>query len=171
MRLKFIDQVPADFDPYYFPPKNGTYIANRYLHHPVYRYRLLGVLCEGTLKCAMVVRMCRAAGRRLLRIVDMVGRMEGLASIAGNLQVLLKELNAEAVDCYNTGIDRETFVAAGFLEVGGATVIPNYFEPFVRKNISIHYAAYAAQPVVLFKADCDQDRPNVLNSEDEADEL
>ena len=43
-------------------------------------------------------------------------------------------------------------------------VVPNYFEPFVKKNINLKWAIKSNNPVMtpMFKGDCDQDRPNKL---------
>ena len=93
----------------------------------------------------------------------MLGDINEELSIEGNIQNLLKEYSAEYIDCYNHGISKEYFYAMGFSEVTGDVVIPNYFEPFEKKNIDIYYASYSRFPTVIFKGDCDQDRPNLLN--------
>ena len=40
-------------------------------------------------------------------------------------------------------------------------IIPNYYEPFVKKNIELRFAIKSNDSVfsILFKGDCDQDRP------------
>ena len=47
----------------------------------------------------------------------------------------------------------------------GDIVIPNYFEPFVQKNIAINYFtdSQALENLRIYKADGDQDRPNFFN--------
>ena len=39
-------------------------------------------------------------------------------------------------------------------------IIPDYFEPFVEKNVKIYFEA-SNNKMVLFKADADQDRPRL----------
>ena len=43
-------------------------------------------------------------------------------------------------------------------------IVPNYFEPFVRKNINLKWAIKSSNSVMtpMFKGDCDQDRPKIL---------
>ena len=52
----------------------------------------------------------------------------------------------------------------GFLEKNNDhEVIPNYFEPFLKKNVSIEFAYKAKENnYAIFKADSDQDRPNKI---------
>ena len=109
-----------------------------------------------------IIRKISVNDHACLRIVDMAGNVNERLNIEGNIQNLLREYSAEYIDCYNHGIDREYFSAMGFNEVTGDTIIPNYFEPFEKKNIDIHYASYSKFPTVIFKGDCDQDRPNLL---------
>ena len=45
-------------------------------------------------------------------------------------------------------------------------IISNHFEPFVKKNIMINFAILKkkkSSKLYLFKGDCDQERPNILN--------
>ena len=66
----------------------------------------------------------------------------------------------------NYGIKKEVFLNMGFqlLDIEQEDIIlPNYFEPFEKRNVAIEIA-YKAQyeGYVAFKGDSDQDRPNVL---------
>lgn len=160
--IKCISEIPDDFDSYYYPVKNKEYIVNRYLSHPFYEYKLMGILNNDVLKTVWIIRECMAEGRKCLRIIDMIGNIGEIDNIEGNIIEFLKENDAEYIDCYNYGINKEVFLKIGFKEVSGDTIIPNYFEPFEKKNVDIHYAAYARKPAVIFKGDGDQDRPNLL---------
>ncbi len=161
--IQYVSEVPNGFDTFYYPEKNAAYITNRYINHPFYRYKLVGIYQTGRLVTIWVIREIEAEGSRCIRIVDIIGNMEGICGITGNVQEWLKACDVEYIDCYNYGIDKDIFFKIGFRQVEGDTVIPNYFEPFERKNVDIHYAAYAKRPVVIFKGDCDQDRPNLLD--------
>lgn len=159
--IQYVDEIPDGFDTFYYPEKNVAYITNRYINHPFYQYKLIGIYQKGKLVTIWVIRETAVDGNKCIRIVDIIGNMEGICDITGNVQEWLKSCGAEYVDCYNHGIDKDIFLKIGFRQVEGDTVIPNYFEPFERKNVDIHYAAYAQHPVVIFKGDCDQDRPNL----------
>lgn len=161
-RLKYIPEIPKEFNTYYYPHKNATYIANRYTNHPFYEYKLLGIYHGEKLASVWILREIHIEGNTCIRLVDIVGNMNGISDIEGNVHEFLDIRKAEFIDCYCHGIDKEVFYQMGFKEVRNSTVIPNYFEPFEKKNVDIHYAAYSERPVVIFKGDCDQDRPNLL---------
>ncbi len=162
-RLECIPAIPEGFDNYYYPSKNATYILNRYTKHPFYKYELLGIYANEELKTVWVLREINVDGHKCIRLVDIVGNIEDIFNIEGNVHSFLTERGTEFIDCYNHGIDKDIFIQMGFKEIKGETIIPNYFEPFEKKNVDIHYAAYSKKPVVLFKGDCDQDRPNLLD--------
>ena len=64
----------------------------------------------------------------------------------------------------NYGIPSDIIETLGFdlLDPKGNLVIPNYFEPFLRKNILIDIAIKSKHDCVIFKADSDQDRPSII---------
>ena len=161
--IKNVFSVPSDWGTQYHPEKNAEYFTNRYINHPFYKYELIGIFKENQMITIWIVRKISINGHNCLRIVDMVGDMSvNLDGIEGNIQDLLKEYSAEYIDCYNHGISEEYFTGMGLKKVAGDTIIPNYFEPFEKRNIDIHYASYSKYPTVIFKGDCDQDRPNLL---------
>ena len=160
--IREMKEVPSELKNIYHPNKNTTYIKNRYLKHPYYHYSLLGIYRKEEPLCLWVTREIEVEGHRCIRIVDMIGDLEKIKNMKGQAIAYLKERDAEYIDCYNYGIDKHAFLQAGFKEVEKDTIIPNYFEPFEKKNVDIHYAAYAKNPIVIFKADGDQDRPNLL---------
>ncbi len=143
------------------PFKNYNYLVHRYGNHPVYTYRLLGLYVIGQLKLLMVVRKQRVGNNCCLRIVDMIGSEMGLYNIGLEMQRVLVNENAEYIDCWNYGIDKNIFDSLGFEVVSGETIIPDYFAPFERKNIRIEIDSLEQElPMVIFKGDGDQDRPN-----------
>lgn len=144
--------------------KTQTYLLNRYVNHPLYTYRLFNLLDdEKTLRLTIVIREQEAQQSKCLRLVDMVGDFSNAEGMEGSLINLMQELNAEYIDCYNYGYDSVIFEKNGFSEVKAPVIIPNYFEPFEQKNISIDiaYKSKGDKPI-LFKGDGDQDRPNQL---------
>lgn len=145
----------------FFPDKNEEYIRNRYLNHPMYHYELIGIYKEKKLVCIWVIRKIMIEDAACIRIVDMVGALEGLGNILECVRKLLVQHDAEYIDCYNCGIASEQFYQLGFRKVEGDTIVPNYFEPFERVNVDIYYAYYSKQDVIIFKGDGDQDRPSI----------
>ena len=73
--------------------------------------------------------------------------------------LLLPLLITLAVKC----IPADVWLAAGFTErvEGDGCIIPNYLTPPVHENTEYYYFTNKPESFVLFKADGDQDRPNL----------
>lgn len=148
------------------PFKSPNYFVKRYLQHPFYAYRIFGIQQQSKNLGLIVLRGVSHQGARALRLVDYWGASASLVASRPFLEDLLRYENAEYIDAYNHGICSDVFAAAGFHELqASGCVIPNYFEPFKRQNIRIRYAFKAprGQKYIFFKADCDQDRPNLIS--------
>ncbi len=168
--LKKIDSIEdvheGAIEAVYFPKKSLTYLLNRFQHHPFYKYKFWGVYNKNTmLKTILVTRTIEINNSRIIRIVDVFGSLEGIGSLKTEFEKLLKAESSEYIDLMNFGISPEVFKELGFdqLDVQGDIIIPNYFEPFVQKNIVINCGFKAPGNYVMFKADSDQDRPNIIS--------
>ena len=147
----------------YRPRKSMEFLRNRYLRHPIYHYDYLGLFCESDLKAILVYRVCEGNGGKIIRIVDTLGELGGY--IYPSMQTILQEGEYEYADFLNYGIDKTIFTEMGFNELdfdNGNLILPNYFEPFERRNVKMTVVYKAKFPYVAFKGDADQDRPNVL---------
>jgi hypothetical protein len=148
-------------EPFYRPYKSITFLINRYKHHPVYKYEFWLVLN----KCIFVIRKIAVDNRCIIRIVDCLGNLCDLPDLYPDFQSLLQTENAEYIDFINYGISENVFTNMGFqkLDLNGRIIIPNYFEPYIQKNIELAFAYKAPyDDYVIFKGDADQDRPNIL---------
>ena len=149
----------------YRPYKSIEYLKNRYKNHPIYKYNFWGVYTD-KLDAIFVVRKVEVGESSILRVVDVLGDLSVLGNIYDEIQVRLKETGSEYIDLMNYGIKKDVFSNMGFqlLDLEHKDIIlPNYFEPFEKRNVTIEIA-YKAQyeGYVAFKGDSDQDRPNVL---------
>ena len=147
--------------------KDRAYFLNRFLNHPKYHYRFLGVYHDNELTAFLVTRITGHEGRTVVRVVDAQGRLSDVACVAGYLMDLVKAEGHEYLDIMQYGMPEGMLIDAGFVNVNesDSLVIPDYFEPFVRKNIPIWFAQKKAEPedhFVLYKGDSDQDRPNQM---------
>src|SRR5919198_440978 len=149
------------------PQKTVRYFHDRYVAHPVYSYRVIGLFDGEMLAGLVAARVAEHGGRRAVRIVDFLGRTETVAHIGRVARALIDETDAEYADVYNTGIDESAFRAAGFRRVDpdGADIVPDHFEPFERRNVRLWYAIDSECRPILFKGDADQDRPNLVANE------
>ncbi len=150
----------------YYPKKSLTYLINRYQKHPIYKYRFFGVYKESTLYAIFVIRKQFVRKETCLRIVDIYGDISNAGRINFSMQKLLREEGAEYIDCLNYGVAESVFKNMGFqtLDYNSDIVIPDYFEPFERKNIQTNFAVKSQlDEYVIFKGDGDRDRPSILN--------
>lgn len=160
----------AAFDPAAYrhlkPYKDKAYLTRRYFRHPVYRYRMLGIRsAEGEgVSGAYIAREIECNGARVLRIVDYIGDRRAIGRAGGALENYMQERGLEYADFYCYGFDHETLEAGGFAlrDARDPNVIPNYFEPFERRNVDIHFFSTGDENAAVCKADGDQDRPNIL---------
>ena len=166
-KIKWIslsDVNPNDVHACYKPHKSLAYFANRYVQHPIYQYRFLGIYENDTLLSLWSVRKISINGSNVLRVVDVLGELKG--DLHQQLQLLLIEEDAEYIDFLNFGFDKSIFEQMGFqeLDFNDDLIIPNYFEPFEQKNVKVELAYKANFQYIAFKGDADQDRPTLLQS-------
>lgn len=147
-----------------YPQKSAEYIKRRYFGHPEYSY-LVFMISEKEERGFLFAREQEAEGRKILRIVDYIGSGRLFAGAGRFLYELMEREGYEYVDTLVYGMPQEVMEAAGFTQAleNDGNVIPNYFEPFVRENVTIHIFFPKELPVRMFKGDGDQDRPNFRN--------
>jgi hypothetical protein len=151
------------------PQKTFAYIKNRYLDHPYYDYRV-SVAIQDDKVVAVVWRKLSVEGSAVLRIVDLIGDPGLLRVAAADFERLLVEESAEYIDVVFHGLDEAALRDCGFIDrrEHPELVIPNYFEPFERRNVEVafgyKYDARTCPPVRILRGDSDQDRPNLLEA-------
>ena len=147
--------------------KSKIYYVNRFYFHPIYTYKIWKIINQNKLKGIMVTRECCHQNARCLRIVDYIGSFAEIQMEA--MQKILIDNNYEYIDFLVNGIDENVLKKAGFLnrEKVPGIVVPNYFEPFCAQNIELDWAFKTVEEdleSIFYKADADQDRPNVLEN-------
>lgn len=150
-----------DIKAYYYPLKSINYLINRYEKHPIYQYSFWKIMD----KVILVTRSIIVNETKIIRVVDCLGNLDDLPCLYHDFQEILEEENAEYIDFINYGIDEDIFKRIGFskLDPKGDIIIPNYFEPFLQKNIEIEFAYKSPYDnYTIFKGDSDQDRPNII---------
>ena len=155
---------------YQLPSKSNFFVKNRYMKHPFYHYDVFGIFMENSIHALCVIRPIFQNNTTILRIVDFIGSNEIISSLKFFIFEVLRYYQAEYIDLYSYGIPSELLQRAGFVDRHKIPnlVVPDYFEPFVRRNVELSFAYKCnnstAAMVRLFKGDgCDQDRPNILD--------
>jgi hypothetical protein len=101
--------------------------------------------------------------------VDYHGDPDALTTLSAVWQYLMDEFDAEYIDMYCHGALEDPLRSSGMTELDptGDVIIPNHFEPFLKRNVVINWAykSPAGTHPQVFKADADQDRPNLVDQE------
>lgn len=141
--------------------KSPEFLNKRYFKHPVYNYKKWFVRNESGERADILFgREIEREGVKILRLVDYRGNLDDLKELGKPLHDLMKEKKYEYIDLMVSDLSDYHLDKAGFhlLDPDGNTIIPHYFEPFVRENKKNYFQNET--DVVIFKADGDQDRPN-----------
>lgn len=97
-------------------------------------------------------------------IVDFLGKFQ--KNLYDEFQKLLQKQNLEFVSFLCYVWDTNKIIQMGFSLKNEESIIPVYFEPFLKENIDIYFAFKSEyKNYTIFKGDSDQDRPNIyINS-------
>ena len=145
------------------PKKDLWYLERRYYHYPRQSYLVYGGFLDGSCPLLFCLRRVEVEGTFVLRLVDIVGDHSLLPRFGAALDRLLGEMQAEYIDCYCWGVPTETMAAAGFCErmENGPNIIPHYLTPPLYENVEYYLFTSDPKGFVMFRADGDQDRPNI----------
>jgi len=148
--------------------KSKEYYEKRYYLHPIYKYFFYAIIQNESVKAIMVLRESTANNSACIRLVEYIGNYMFLSNVKGSINELLTKGNCEYMDIVVTGVNDHILSNAGFTNIrsDSSILIPNYFEPYLAKNIDIGYAYTSINPnyhLVITKGDADQDRPSILN--------
>lgn len=146
------------------PYKEPWYIEKRYFKHPIYEYKTYIIVDDNNIAdTVLFARIIDCNSVKILRVIDCIGKYENLQYISYDIQRLIDKNQYEYIDFYQFGISDDIMKKAGFiLNDGGENIIPNYFEPYLQKNIDINFSTQYNSDFVLFKGDGDQDRPSKI---------
>lgn len=148
------------------PYKDLWYLARRYYRYPHQRYDVWGVTEGGAhsaVTALLVTRRVPVNGTAVLRVVDYTGAPDAFPRLGAAIDQLMAECGAEYADCYCLGIPPEAMAAAGFCAraADDANILPNYLTPPLYENTEYCYSTSDTDGFTMFKADGDQDRPNL----------
>ena len=106
---------------------------------------------------------------KISRIVDFYGKITFKDNILGLVKKYLYVNQLEYIDFLCSGFDQNLLINLGFNKKEKKQIIPNYFEPFIKKNINVNLCIminkYKKNKTVILKGDGDQDRINIIKWE------
>lgn len=154
------DEVPNIDESFFnsYPKKNKEYLDNRYVKHPRYDYKFLIMYRDDVILSVSVFREIYVDGVKISRIVDGFGENITNPMFSYNIANFLKTNSYEYVDLVS---NITCMPGSFFISSSEDVIIPNYFEPFEKKNVKIDYAYKSTNDFVIYRGDSDQDRPNL----------
>ena len=155
---------------YQIPKKTPKYLLNRYFKHPVYKYLIYRIKNNLKTEAIFVFRICKYRNSSAIRIIDFIGPDSQFPNGKYLFNHLLKKYSAEYIDIYSYGIPKKFLLKSNLEDVNKyrkqKLIIPNYFEPFIKKNIKLAYAfnnlKKTRNKIRFFKGDSDLDRPSKI---------
>lgn len=155
---------------YQIPQKSPRYLINRYLKHPFYKYDIYSIKKNLKIIAIFVFRICNYKKNSAIRIIDFIGSNSSFPSGKYLFKYLLKKNLSEYIDIYSYGIPKKYLKSSDLENVENykkkKLIIPNYYEPFIKKNIKLPYAYKLKKKtnknIRFFKGDSDLDRLNIL---------
>lgn len=143
------------------PKKSIDFLINRYEKHPYFKYKFFEAYESKHLMGLVISREVELGFSKALRIIEVFGEEKDITSIVNNFAVILLESDYEYIDIYASGVDKKEMLTGSYeyISKDKQIVVPDYFDPFEKKNIDILYMTSIEEDVFLFKGDGDQDRP------------
>ena len=147
------------------PEKSTKYLINRYYKNKFYDY-FIYLIKYKSLETILVFRKITIKNNNLLKIVDLIGNQKNISNIGEGINFLLKKYQSDYADLYSYGIEEKYLKLSGFINrYKTDLIIPEYFEPFINKNIDINFGyinKFNKKKVRLVKGDGDTDRPSII---------
>ncbi len=156
---RFAFEAYAEFRPY----KDRGYVERRFFENPWNRYELYAAAEGGEPFALVVFRRFAHEGHSVLRLVDFIGDRERFGAVGPAVDRLLRERGADFADVYAYGLSEGALNAAGFVRRadGDENIVPDYLDPPLYENVDYWAVGEKDCGYVLFRADGDQDRPNL----------
>ena len=149
----------------YYPKKSKDYFINKYIKNPFYKYTFLKIKKGNKTIIFFVIRKIKIKNKAtIVRIVDLYGNFDKKIYLADMIKDYLEVNNFEYIDLLSIGLDKDLLKLIGFNLKKSNQLIPNYFEPLLKKNITLELCIFINnfKNCVFFKGDGDQDRPKLL---------
>ena len=150
-----------------YPKKTKKYFVNKYLTNPFYDYFILNFYENKKLAFFFICRKIKISEFKsnIYRIVDFYGEIKDKFYIYNNISKTLIKNKIEYVDFLCFGFKENILINLGFFKKNKKQIIPNFFEPFIKKNdktkICILRNNYQKN-LIICKGDGDQERPNKI---------
>lgn len=147
----------------YYPKKSVKFFNNKYALNPFYKYFFLEFYYKNKMKFFFVCRniYLKKYNANVTRIVDFYGNLPKNLSFKNEILSFIIRNKIEYIDFLIFGISDSLIHKQGFILKRKNEIVPNYFEPFLKKNIKLGIAIiknFYKDKLIIVKADSDQER-------------
>ena len=150
----------------YYPKKSLTYFRSKYIQNPFYNYFVINFYEKKKIVFFFICKKIyvKNFNRSVYRIIDFCGRIKKNYDLNYLLSNLIIKDGIEYIDFRCVEYNNKIINNLGFSKKKSYQLIPDYFEPFVKKNIDLKLCIFKNKykNLLIFKGDGDQDRPNIL---------
>ena len=114
------------------------------------------------LRSLFIIRKLKFKNSAIIRFVDFIGDINDFFLVRNIANNLFKKEKIEYIDFYAARLPNiiKKKIKFRIITSNDKNIIPDYFEPFEKKNVKIFYET-SNNKIILFKADADQDRPRL----------
>ena len=161
----FLDNSFEKIYQYSLPKKSNNFIINRYLDHPIFKYKVYKVFDEHNI-CIVIIRIINIKKNCLIKIVDFIGKDIDIIKIGSLIKHLEKKYSPEIIDICSYGIDTKYFKSLGLLDRRKfkGLVIPDHTSPLEKMNVDLLIGYIATKKdekyIRIMRGDGDRDRPS-----------
>ena len=142
-----------------------NYLSNRFVNHPIYKYKFLSLNKQNKLLAIFVYRVINVNKSKCMRIVEIVNLEKINFNIKNYLQEFLIKNKIEFLDFiyFNNNIENIRKIGFNLRKRKDKIIIPSHYEPFERKNIDIDFSYITKNnKFEVFKSHSDLDRPSII---------
>ena len=166
LKMKIEKKIKIFPNTNFYTKKTRKYFTNKYLKNPYYDYFLMSFYNNKKIKFFFICRNICIGKTKISRIVDFYGKISSKDNILGLVKKYLHENELEYIDFLCSGFDQNLLTNLGFNKKEKKQIIPNYFEPFIKKNINLNLCIminkYKKNKTVILKGYGDQYRVNII---------
>ena len=163
LNKKDISSINEKIFAFQTPTKSKKFIINRYLNHPIYKYF---IYTDNKKNSIMIFREIKFRNKKILKIIDFFGKSSSFSNYKSLFHFLILTQGYYSIDIYCYGIKKIILKKSGLKKNYNKEVVPEFYEPFVNKNIKLNFGYIAnknIKNVRLFKGDGDRDRPSIIS--------
>ena len=145
--------------------KSINYLKRKYQKNNFYDYKFFSIKQKTKLITVLVGRIINYKKKKIFRIVDFVGSLEGISIFAKNYDFNLIDKSIKFVDILSCSPYYKLKIK-GFYKSNKKSFLPIYFEPLINryteKNFIFKKIKNVNKNFLILTGDCDQERPNQI---------